>query len=258
MVKGGVTYRIITDHLGSPRLVIDVATGEVAQRMDYDEFGRVTADTNPGFQPFGFAGGLYDRQTGLVHFGAREYDPETGRWTTKDPIGFAGGDGNLYAYVGNDPVNSVDLDGLAGFLNSCSVSPVCAIALAPRATAVVLFANRIAEPASRALQGARTTCPAVANAAANVASTLPSLGDRILALEASYPSAAEDFALFRDLAGTRGSFLRTWTLDMIRVDRAFYEIAEQLAARAGITFNQAWNLLARTVGFDPETWPWNP
>src|SRR5207249_8685665 len=38
MVKGGVTYRIITDNLGSPRLVIDVATGTVAQRMNYDEF----------------------------------------------------------------------------------------------------------------------------------------------------------------------------------------------------------------------------
>ena len=52
------------------------------------------------------------RTGSVVHFGAREYDPETGRWTTKDPIGFAGGDGNLYAYVGNDPVNTVDVTGL--------------------------------------------------------------------------------------------------------------------------------------------------
>jgi YD repeat-containing protein len=41
MVKGGVTYRIVTDHLGSPRLVIDTATGNIAQRMDYDVFGNV-------------------------------------------------------------------------------------------------------------------------------------------------------------------------------------------------------------------------
>lgn len=33
----------------------------VAQRMEYDEFGLITQDTNPGFQPFGFAGGLYDK-----------------------------------------------------------------------------------------------------------------------------------------------------------------------------------------------------
>ncbi|MDE2179981.1 MAG: tandem-95 repeat protein [candidate division NC10 bacterium] len=112
MVRGGVTYRIITDHLGSPRLVVDVATGAVAQQLDYDEFGNVLTDTHPGFQPFGFAGGLYDSDTGLVRFGARDYDAETGRWTTKDPIRFAGGDTNLYGYVLNDPVNWVDPLGL--------------------------------------------------------------------------------------------------------------------------------------------------
>jgi RHS repeat-associated protein len=69
-------------------------------------------DTNPGFQPFGFAGGLYDPQTGLLRFGARDYDPETGRWTAKDPIGFAGGGSNLYGYVLSDPVNLLDPSGL--------------------------------------------------------------------------------------------------------------------------------------------------
>ena len=62
---------------------------------------------NPGFQPFGFAGGLYDSLTGLVRFGAREYDANTGRWATKDPGGFSGGP-NLYAYAANDPINLVD------------------------------------------------------------------------------------------------------------------------------------------------------
>jgi RHS repeat-associated protein len=108
MIKGGTTYRIISNSLGSPRLVIDAMTGAVAQRLDYDVFGNVIQDTNPGFQPFGFGAGLADRHTGLVHFGAREYDPEAGRWTRKDPIGFDGGDGNLYAYVMNDPVNLID------------------------------------------------------------------------------------------------------------------------------------------------------
>jgi RHS repeat-associated protein len=108
MVKGGVTYRIVSDHLGSVRLVVNAATGVVAQQIDYDEFGVVTNDTNPGFQPFGFAGGLYDSDTKLVRFGARDYDAETGRWTAKDPIGFRGGDPNLYGYVVNDPVNLID------------------------------------------------------------------------------------------------------------------------------------------------------
>ncbi len=75
--------------------MIDTADGSVAQQLEYDEFGRVLADSNPGFQPFGFAGGLYDRDTGLVRFGARDYDPETGRWTVKDPILFLGNDTNL-------------------------------------------------------------------------------------------------------------------------------------------------------------------
>jgi RHS repeat-associated protein len=68
-------------------------------------------DTNPGFQPFGFAGGLYDADTGLVRFGARDYDAITGRWTAKDPILFAGGQANLYAYVNGDPVNHLDPKG---------------------------------------------------------------------------------------------------------------------------------------------------
>jgi RHS repeat-associated protein len=108
MVKGGNTYRIFSDDLGSPRLIVNVADGTVAQRLDYDPFGAVTNDTNPGFQPFGFAGGLYDPQTKLVRFGARDYDAQAGRWTSKDPKRFGGGDTNLYAYVRNDPVNLYD------------------------------------------------------------------------------------------------------------------------------------------------------
>jgi RHS repeat-associated protein len=76
--------------------------------MDYDEFGNVTQDTNPGFQPFGFAGGIYDRHTGLVRFGARDYDAQAGRWTSRDPFLFEGGQANLYVYVDNDPINRID------------------------------------------------------------------------------------------------------------------------------------------------------
>jgi RHS repeat-associated protein len=64
--------------------------------------------------PFGFAGGLHDRDTGLVRFGLRDYDPDTGRWTAKDPIGFAGGDTDLYGYCLNDPINLVDPYGFWG------------------------------------------------------------------------------------------------------------------------------------------------
>ena len=106
------TYRIISDHLGSPRFVINTAGGNTVQELDYDEWGNVLVDTNPGFQPFGFAGGLYDQDTKLVRFGARDYDPETGRWTSKDPIGFRAEETNFFLYSFGDPVNLKDDIGL--------------------------------------------------------------------------------------------------------------------------------------------------
>jgi RHS repeat-associated protein len=110
--KAGVLYRLITDELGSVRLVVDSSTGVVAQRLDYDAWGNVVNDTSPGFQPFGYAGGLWDPLTRLTRYGARDYDAETGRWTNKDPARFMGGDTNLFAYARNDPVNHLDTTGL--------------------------------------------------------------------------------------------------------------------------------------------------
>jgi RHS repeat-associated protein len=92
--------------------MVNAVTGAVVQRMRHDEFGNVLEDTNPGFTPFGFAGGIYDVDTGLVRFGARDYDPVIGRWTSKDPIRFGGHQSNLYVYVNNDPVNRTDPSGL--------------------------------------------------------------------------------------------------------------------------------------------------
>ncbi len=112
MVKSGTTYYLSYDQVGSLRAVYD-ATGALVKRIDYDSFGNILVDTNPAFSlPFGFAGGLDDRDTNLVHFGFRDYDPLTGRWTAKDPIGFGGGDVDLYGYVESDPINFVDPYGL--------------------------------------------------------------------------------------------------------------------------------------------------
>lgn len=113
MIRGGVNYRIISDHLGTPRLVIDSGTGAIRQRIDYDEFGNIVQDTNPRFQPFGFAGGLYDGDTNTVRFGSRDYDSQTGRWTSRDPALFDWGDTNLYCYVDSNPIDYNDPTGLA-------------------------------------------------------------------------------------------------------------------------------------------------
>jgi RHS repeat-associated protein len=115
MFKDGTNYQIITDHLGSVRLVVNASTGAIKQRIDYDEYGRVLLNTNPDFQPLGYAGGIYDNDTKLVRFGARDYDAYTGRWTAKDPIGFRGGQANLYIYVNNNPIVYLDPDGLGRF-----------------------------------------------------------------------------------------------------------------------------------------------
>jgi RHS repeat-associated protein len=112
IIKNGNTYQLVTDHLGSVRLVVDVATGDVAQKIDYDEFGNIISDSNPDFQPFAYAGGMYDTQTKLIRFGVRDYNASIGRWTIKDPILFAGGETSLYGYVGNDPINYIDPSGL--------------------------------------------------------------------------------------------------------------------------------------------------
>lgn len=111
LIRQGTYYKIVKDHLGSPRFIVDSGNGQIVQEIEYDSWGAVTVDTNPGFQDFGFAGGEYDPAIGLVRFGARDYDPATGRWTAKDPILFDGGDANLYGYVMNDPINLIDPSG---------------------------------------------------------------------------------------------------------------------------------------------------
>ncbi len=110
MVRNSTRYRIVTDHLGSVRLVVDATTGAVQQRLDYDEYGRVAANTNPGFQPFGYAGGLFDDATGLVRFGARDYDARVGRFTKRDPLGLVAG-ANVFVYAEGNPATHTDPTG---------------------------------------------------------------------------------------------------------------------------------------------------
>lgn len=113
----GTKLRLIQDERGSVVRVVNADTGVVMQSISYDPWGRVLSDTNPGYQPFGYAGGLTDQLTGLVHFGAREYHPTTGTFLTRDPIEDQTGD--PYTYAANNPVNATDPTGQACLGNTC-------------------------------------------------------------------------------------------------------------------------------------------
>ena len=97
-----------TDIMGSTRSVTD-SHGVQESYYDYDVFGSpVTGDFTTGVD-YGYLGKSYDSRTGLYNYGYRDYNPQTVRFTTVDPIR----DGtNWFAYVNNDPVNYVDLWGL--------------------------------------------------------------------------------------------------------------------------------------------------
>jgi RHS repeat-associated protein len=102
------------DGLGSI-VAITGQSGNTVQRYDYDSFGNIVTISDPSFlQPYSYTGREWDEETGLYFYRARYYDPMVGRFISKDPIGFAGGDVNLYGYVQNNPVNWVDPSGLAG------------------------------------------------------------------------------------------------------------------------------------------------
>ncbi len=85
-------------------------SGAVVNTYDYDPFGNPlqTSETIPNLFRYVGRFGVTTEGNGLIFMRARYYDPRLGRFTTADPIGFSGGDSNLYSYVGNNPVNHID------------------------------------------------------------------------------------------------------------------------------------------------------
>ena len=95
----------LTDALGSAIAVTD-SGGSINTSYTYEPFGNVTVfGTNSS--PYQFTGRENDG-TGLYFYRARYYSPTYQRFVSQDPIGFAGGDANLYGYVGGNPISRID------------------------------------------------------------------------------------------------------------------------------------------------------
>ena len=111
MRRAGQNYYYHVNGLGSVTALTD-STKIVVQSYVYDSFGQIISQTGSIQNPYTYTGREYDEETGMYYYRARYYDANMGRFINEDPIGFLGGDVNLYAYVGNNPVNWIDPLGL--------------------------------------------------------------------------------------------------------------------------------------------------
>ena len=128
--QGGKNHWYLTDHLGTPQQVV-AENGAVVWQAQYEVFGNAEVDAGSSIiNNLRFPGQYYDSETGLYYNWNRYYDPETGRYTQTDPIGFDGGDVNLYGYAKNNYPNEYDNNGLLScakkeFIKNCIVRRPC-------------------------------------------------------------------------------------------------------------------------------------
>jgi len=114
--KANVTF-LHTDHLNTPRWATN-NSGDTVWRWESDGFGKGKADRDVDRNGkktvirLRFPGQYHDKESGLYYNHHRDYDPRLGRYIQSDPIGLNGGI-NRYAYVGGDPVNYIDPNGLS-------------------------------------------------------------------------------------------------------------------------------------------------
>ena len=118
MTQNNQTYIYHNDALGTPQKMTDASAlggGTVVWSATYTAFGEATINPSSTItNNLRFAGQYFDQETGTHYNLFRVYDPKTGTYISKDPIGFEAGDTNLYRYVFNSPVNYTDPLGLAG------------------------------------------------------------------------------------------------------------------------------------------------
>jgi RHS repeat-associated protein len=101
-------YYYTKDGLGSVTALTD-STGNVVHEYKYSVYGEIVEETGNSVEnPFTYTSREIDRETGLMYYRARYYDPELGRFLSEDPIGFLGDNVNLYAITQNNTINFTD------------------------------------------------------------------------------------------------------------------------------------------------------
>ncbi|XP_061690112.1 teneurin-3 isoform X3 [Syngnathoides biaculeatus] len=111
-ISSGEEFHIACDNTGTP-LAVFTSNGLLVKQLHYTAYGEVYFDSNPDFQlVLGFHGGLYDPLTKLLHFGERDYDIMSGRWTAPDvstlrDVGKEPAPFNLYMFRNNNPISKV-------------------------------------------------------------------------------------------------------------------------------------------------------
>jgi RHS repeat-associated protein len=189
-------YYYTRDHLGSIREVTD-DSGNVRARYAYDPYGRRTRLMGDVDADFGFAGMFWSPEANLslTHF--RAYDPQLGRWLSRDPLKAAElrQGPNLYAYVGNNPVSRVDPLGLI-----CNNTVTCTCARSPQ-TCVAIGVLATAGGGA-VVNEAETVVPAMENAVVSCMEAAPTLEMMVPEWEALAPEAEAMLSEIEGLAQT--------------------------------------------------------
>jgi RHS repeat-associated protein len=128
--EGGTTHHWPAfDGNGNVAALVAQADGSLSARYEYGPFGEAIRATGAMGKknPIRFSTKYTDDQTGLLYYGYRYYNPTTGRWINRDPIGHDGS-GNLYEFCGGDPILRFDFDGREYIPLKC---PSCRAPISP-------------------------------------------------------------------------------------------------------------------------------